>query len=287
MTLTEEEFAALGGYLWPLDFTGRTSGFVGREAGVRNLSARYIFQCVDGAFAVFDKQDIGTTQALQFAGRYWAIGAIDKQRLEFVPEAVRPRMRHENMDRNIEPEKPQAAGCTFEEILGRQRHYSEAASRHLARLAKYLVDNVQARCGQEAQRDQVTLYLDGDGLLLLFKQPVVAPAVEFGVYQRAQDDGQQAAAGAGQRAQERGRAGRLVDDVLPVDCDGGENREPDKEGGKDDPLQRHGAQSDSRNRGAQPRHLMLDQRPYLRRVRIAAGALLVVLIVTEIVALIR
>ncbi len=41
------------------------------------------------------------------------------------------------------------------------------------------------------------------------------------------------------------------------------------------------------NRGAQSRHLMLDQRPYLRRVRIAVGALLVVLIVTEIVALIR
>ena len=168
----------LGRYLGPLDFTGRTSGFVGGEPGVRNLSARYIFQCVDRAFAVFDKRGIGTTQALQFAARYWVIGAIDKQRLEFVPEAVRSRMRHENMDRNIRPEEPQAAGCTFEEILGRQRHHSEAASRYMAGLAKYLVDDIQASCGQEAQRDQVTLHLDGDGKSLLLFAACVQPQIE-------------------------------------------------------------------------------------------------------------
>ena len=114
----------LGRYFGSLNFTGRISGFVGREPVARNLSTRYIFQCVDGAVAGFDKRGIGTMQALQFVARYWAIGAIDKQRLERVPEAVRARKRHENMDRNIRPEEPQTAGRTFEEILGRQRHHS-------------------------------------------------------------------------------------------------------------------------------------------------------------------
>ena len=80
-------------------------------------------------------------------------------------------------------------------------------------------------------------------LRFLSPQPIIAAAVQLGVEKGAQDDGEEAAAGAGERAQERRRARRLGDDVLPIGRDRGKNCERGKQRKSDD--QRHHArQSD-------------------------------------------